>query len=82
MAKDQYDQSMKNLMVCRDHYDQIVAERMQIDQKILNLQNELLLERTCHRRRHEDFQWIEKIGTDLNLRFDQTEYDQIVQKIR
>ena len=55
---------------------------MQIDQKIVNLQEQLLFERAYYRRREEEWKMIEKISSELNRTFDQSESEQIIERIR
>lgn len=73
---------MKSLIDVKTRFDSIVAERIQIEQKISNLQNELLIERLSHRRRKDEFKWIETISADFNRKFNQTEFEEIFQRIR
>lgn len=69
-------------MAHKDQHDTMIFDRMQTETAVSNLQERVLFERSYQRQRREEVQNMEKVQYDLNRQFDQTEYANIVEKIR
>lgn len=82
MYKNQYDDCIKKLTEFSNTYDQIVYDRMENENNLCTLKEQLSFEQEYFHRRQQEFQCLEKIQYDLNKDFHQTEFHVIVKKIR
>ena len=81
-SKQLYSEYLTKLMAHKDQYDTVILDRMQKETALASLQEQVLFERSYQRQRREELKNLEKIKYDLSRQFDQTEYANIVEKIR
>jgi hypothetical protein len=73
---------MNKLIECSNEYDNITYERMQNENNLYTLKEQLSFEQEYYQRRQEEFEYLEKFHYDFNKEFNQNEFHNIVQQIR
>ncbi|CAF3376048.1 unnamed protein product [Rotaria socialis] len=82
MYKNQYTEYINKLINFSNEYDKITYERMDNENHLCTLKEQLSFEHEYHRRRQEEFEYLEQFRFDLNKQFTKTEFHYIVQQIR
>jgi len=65
-----------------NEYNNIIAERIQSENSLYTLKEQLSFEQEYNGRCKQEFEDLEKIQCDLNNQFDETELEKIIQQIR
>ncbi|CAF1007482.1 unnamed protein product [Rotaria magnacalcarata] len=82
MYKNQYTEYINKLINFSNEYDKIAYERMDNENHLCTLNEQLSFEHEYHRRRQEEFEYLEQFRFDLNKQFTKTEFHYVVQQIR
>lgn len=82
LEKHHYEETLKKLFDLTKQYDQLLAERMANEHDLYTLKEKISFEQEYHQRRHEEFQELERLQTDLIKEFHLNEYQQIIERIR
>ncbi|CAF0805978.1 unnamed protein product [Rotaria sordida] len=80
--KRQYNEYMLKLIEYTNEYNKIAYERMQNENSLYTLNEQLLFEHEYSKKCQEEFEQLEKIQYDLNNEFNKTEFKKIIEKIR
>jgi hypothetical protein len=73
---------MAKLIEYMNEYNNITAERIQIENDLFTLQEQLSFEREYNNQCKKEFEDLQKIEYDINNQFDETELEKIIQQIR
>ena len=73
---------LNKLIEYNNELNTITAERIQIENSLHTLKEQLLFEQEYNRRCIEEFQCLENIQYDLNQQFGKSQFDKIIQEIR
>jgi hypothetical protein len=73
---------MGRLIEYMNEYNNIIAGRIQSENSLFTLKEQLSFEREYNGRCKQEFEDLEKIQFDLNNQFDETELEKIIQQIR
>ncbi|CAF3732443.1 unnamed protein product [Rotaria sordida] len=73
---------MLKLIEYTNEYNKIAYERMQNENSLYTLNEQLLFEHEYSKKCQEEFEQLEKIQYDLNNEFNKTEFKKIIEKIR
>ena len=65
--KSQYDEYMKNLMKYSHQYNNITYERMENENYLYTLKEQLSFEQEYYRCRQQEFKYLEKFQNDFNI---------------
>lgn len=82
MYKSQYNEYINKLIQYSNEYDQIAFDRMDNENQLCTLKEQLLFEQEYYLRRQQEFEYLEKFQFDLNKEFAKNEFHYIVQQIR
>jgi hypothetical protein len=80
--KYQYNEYMAKLIEYMNEYNNITAERIQIENDLFTIQEQLSFEREYNNQCKKEFEDLQKIEYDINNQFDETELEKIIQQIR
>jgi hypothetical protein len=73
---------MTKLIEYTNEYNNIISERIQSENCLHTLKEQLSFEREYNNRCKQEFKYLEKIQYDSNNQFNKTELKHIIQKIR
>jgi len=73
---------MTKLIEYTNEYNNIISERIQSENCLHTLKEQLSFEREYNNRCKQEFKYLEKIQYDSNNQFNETELKNIIQKIR
>ncbi|CAF1164782.1 unnamed protein product [Rotaria sordida] len=82
MYKNQYKEYINKLIKYSNDYDKITYERIENENKLYTLKEQLSFEQEYYHRRQQEFEYLEKFHYDLNKEFNKNEFHYIVQQIR
>ncbi|CAF0879005.1 unnamed protein product [Adineta steineri] len=80
--KSHFNEYMNKLIELSNEYDTITYERMENENSLYTLREQLSFEQEFYERRQQEFEYLEKIQHDLNTQFNQNEFHNIVKQIR
>lgn len=78
----QYNDSVTKLIEFSNNYDQITYERIQNENNLHTLKEQMTFEQEYHQRRLEELRYFEQFHVDFHRDFHQKEFHEIVRKIR
>jgi hypothetical protein len=73
---------MDKLIECSNEYDNIAYERMENENNLYTLKEQLSFEQEYYQRRQQEFEYLEKFQYDFNVEFNKNEFHNIVKHIR
>jgi hypothetical protein len=73
---------MNKLIECSNEYDNITYERMENENNLHTLKEQISFEQEYHQQRQQEFEYLEKFHYDFNKEFNKNEFHNIVKKIR
>jgi hypothetical protein len=73
---------MNKLIECSNEYDNITYERMENENNLHTLKEQICFEQEYHQQRQQEFEYLEKFHYDFNKEFNKNEFHNIVKKIR
>ncbi|CAF1480801.1 unnamed protein product [Rotaria sp. Silwood1] len=82
MYKNQYDEYINKLINFSNDYDKITYERMENENNLSTLKEQISFEQEYYHRRQQEFEYLEKFHYNLNKEFNKNEFHYIVQQIR
>ena len=82
MYKSQYNEYIKKLIDFSNEYDHITYERIENENNLSTLKEQLSFEQEYYHRRQQEFEYLEKFQYDFHKEFTKNELDNIVQQIR
>ncbi|CAF3330249.1 unnamed protein product [Rotaria sp. Silwood2] len=82
MYKNQYNEYINKLIKFSNDYDKITYDRMENENNLSTLKEQLLFEQEYYHRRQQEFEYLEKFHYNLNKEFNKNEFHYIVQQIR
>jgi len=82
MYKTQYNEYMNKLIEFSDEYHNITYERMENENNLYTLKEQLSFEQEYYQRRQQEFEYLEKFHYDFNKEFNKNEFHNIVKHIR
>lgn len=82
MYKNEYNEYMNKLMEFSKEYDNISYERMENENNLCTLKEQLSFEQEYYQRRQQEFEYLEKFQYDFNKEFNKNEFHNIVKQIR
>jgi hypothetical protein len=80
--KKQYNEYTTKLIEYTNEYNTIISERIQSENSLCTLQEQISFEREYNCRCKEEFEYLDKIQYDLHDRFTKEEFAKIIEKIR
>jgi hypothetical protein len=80
--KSQYDEYMNKLIGFSNEYDNITYKRMENENHLYTLKEQLSFEHEYYQRRQQEYEFIEKFHYDFNAEFNKNELQNIVKRIR
>ncbi|CAF4116094.1 unnamed protein product, partial [Rotaria magnacalcarata] len=81
-CKYEYNDYMKKLIEYTDDYNKITYERVQTENSLCTLSEQLVFEQEYNHQCLQELKSLEKIQQDSNDHFNKTEFDNIISKIR
>jgi len=82
MYKIQYNEYMGKLIAFSNEYDNIAYERINNENNLYTLKEQLSFEQEYYQRRQEEIEYLEKFQYDFNQEFSKNEFHNIVKQIR
>jgi hypothetical protein len=82
MYKTQYNEYMGKLIAFSNEYDNIAYERINNENNLYTLKEQLSFEQEYYQRRQEELEYLEKFQYDFNQEFSKNEFHNIVKQIR
>jgi hypothetical protein len=73
---------MNKLIGFSNEYDNIAYQRMENENTLYTIKEQLLFEQEYYQRRQQEYEFIEKFHYDFNKEFTKTEFHNIVKQIR
>ena len=73
---------MNKLIQFSNQYDNITYERMEKENNLSTLKEQLSFEQEYYQRRQQEFEYLEQFRSTFNKEFNQTELHNIVKQIR
>ncbi len=73
---------MNKLIQCSNDYDHITYQRMENENNLHTLKEQLCFEQEYHQRQQQEFEYLEKFHYDFNKEFSKNELQNIVKRIR
>jgi hypothetical protein len=82
MYKTQYNEYMGKLIAFSNEYDNIAYERINNENNLYTLKEQLSFEQEYYQRRQQEVEYLEKFQYDFNQEFSKNEFHNIVKQIR
>ena len=73
---------MKKLIQYANEYDNIVYARMQNENSLCTLKEQLSFQRKYNQQREQEFKYLKNTQYEIDDQFNKTEFENIIQKIR
>ena len=73
---------MNKLIEFNNQYDRITYERMENENKLYTIKEQIAFEHEYHERRQQEFEYLETLHYEMNKEFNKNELENIIKQIR